>query len=67
MILLGSRKGKFIETESRIEVTRGKREGDSLIGTEFMFSIMKSARNSNDVYTVLSLMPLNYTLKMPKQ
>ena len=64
---MGSRKGKFIETESRIEVPTGKREGDTLIGTEFMFGIMKSSRNSNDVYTVLSLMPLNYTLKMPKQ
>ena len=67
MILLGSSKGKFIETESRMEVASSKREGDSLIGTEFMFSIMKSSGNSNDVYTVLSLMPLNYTLKMPKQ
>ena len=45
MILLGSSKGKFIETESRMEVASSKREGDSLIGTEFMFSIMKSSGN----------------------
>lgn len=50
------RKGKFIERESRLEVTRGFGKGIIgsyyLMGMEFLFEVMKSFRNSGDGCTM---------------
>lgn len=47
-----SRIGKFVEKESRIEVTRGCGEGDMrsycLMITEFLFGVIKTLGNSSD-------------------
>lgn len=51
-----SRIGKFIEIETRLEVMRGKKGGETgtccLMVTEFLFGVKKSFRNSgNDCAT----------------
>ena len=64
-----SRIGKFIEQKCRLEATRGCGEGKMrsycLMGTEFLFGMIKMFANNNDVSCIILwmyLIPLNCIL-----